>query len=90
MVEEPLGEASLWIPVYEGTGSADYNTAVVRNNKTGAAVRFQGDAPITKYIFWAVERAACPEPFIHIDLVPGQVQEWTSHYTSLADGEPIR
>lgn len=84
-VDKPLQQDPLWIPVFEGADPGNYNAALVRNNKTGAAVEFRGDAPITRMVFWAVERAACPEPFIHINLVPGQVKEWSSRYRFLVD-----
>lgn len=51
-----------------------------RGLRTGAAVEFKGDAPITRMVFRAVDRAASPEPFIRILLSPGQTQEWSSHY----------
>ena len=51
-----------------------------RNLRTGAAVEFKGDAPITRMVFWPVERAASPEPFIRILLSPGQTKEWSGHY----------
>ena len=79
-VEQPLQDNSLWIPVFEGDDPGSYNAALVRNLKTGAAIEFKGDAPITRMVFWAVERAACPEPFIHIHLAPGQSQQWSSRY----------
>jgi hypothetical protein len=84
-VEQPLQDNSLWIPVFEGNDPGNYNAALVRNQKTGAAVEFRGDAPITRMVFWAVERAACPEPFIDIHLIPGQSQEWTSRYRFIVD-----
>lgn len=79
-VEQALGEKSLWIQLFEGEDPGDYNAALVRNLRTGAAVEFKGDAPITRMVFWAVERAASPEPFIRILLPPGQSQEWSSRY----------
>jgi hypothetical protein len=79
-VERPLGDRSLWIELYQGPGRADYNAATVRNRKTGAAVSFAGDAPIDRMVFWAVERAACPEPFFRIKLDPGEGTTWSSSY----------
>jgi hypothetical protein len=57
----------------------------VRNIRSGASVEFRGDAPVTRMVFWAVERAACPEPFIRLHLKPGQDQEWSSHYRFSVD-----
>ena len=86
-VDQPLRGNSLWIPVFEGDDPGDYNAALVRNLKTGAAVEFRGDAPITRMVFWAVEPAACPEPFIDIHLAPGQSQEWSSRYRFSVDSK---
>lgn len=79
-VPEPLGDSSLWIPLYEGEGRVDYNRAVIKHLPSGAAVEFTGDAPVTRMVFWAVERAVCPEPFIRLKLAPGEVTEWSSRY----------
>jgi hypothetical protein len=84
-VVQPLGDDSLWLPVFEGEDPGHYNAALVRNMKTGAAVEFKGDAAITRMVFWAVERAACPEPFIQIKLEPGQVKDWTTLYRFTVD-----
>jgi hypothetical protein len=84
-VERPLGDQSLWAQLYEGPGRADYNAATVRNQTTGAAVSFDGDAPIERMVFWAVERAACPEPFFRIELDPGESTTWSSSYRFSAD-----
>ena len=78
--DEDLGERSLWIQLFEGQDPGNYNAALVRNDHSGAAVAFRGDAPIERMVFWAVERAACPEPFIRIRLQPGEAQEWSSVY----------
>ncbi len=79
-VPEPLGDNSLWIPLYEGEGRVDYNNATIRHLPSGAAVEFKGDAPVTRIVFWAIERAACPEPFIRLKLAPGDAKEWSSWY----------
>ena len=40
----------------------------------------EGDAPIERMVFWAVERAACPEPFTRIRLDPGEAKSWSTRY----------
>jgi hypothetical protein len=79
-VERPLADRSLWIELHRGEARRDYNAAVVRNDRSGAAVSFRGDAPIERFVFWAVERAACPEPFSRILLDPGESATWSSRY----------
>ena len=53
---------------------------MIKHLPSGASVEFTGDAPVTRMVFWAIERAACPEPFIRLKLAPGQVREWSSRY----------
>ena len=84
-VDAPLGDRSLWIPVFEGEDPGHYYAASVRNLRSGAAVQFQGDAAINRMVFWAVERAACPEPFIRIRLEPGQAYSWSTRYRFSVD-----
>jgi hypothetical protein len=84
-VDRALGDAALWLPVFVGEDPGHYNAALVRNMKTGAAVEFKGDAAITRMVFWAVERAACPEPFIQLRLEPGQSREWATRYRFTVD-----
>ena len=86
-VRRPLGDRSLWIQLYEGPGRVDYNAATVRNQVTGAAVSFEGDAPMERMVFWAVERAACPEPFSRIRLDPGEAKTWFSSYRFSTDSD---
>lgn len=85
VVERPLGERSLWFPVLQGGGSVADNAATVRNDATGASVAFQGDTPIARMVFWAVEAAACPEPFIDVEVPPGHEKRWSIQYTYRVD-----
>ena len=84
-VDRPLEDLALWWPVFKGADPGTYNAAIVRNRRTGAAIAFHGDAPITRMVFWAVERSACPEPFIRIHLEPGRAQTWSTTYRFLVD-----
>ena len=86
-VEKPLGDRSLWIELYNGEARAEYNAALVRNDSTGAAVEFSGSAPVERFVFWAVERAACPEPFSRIRLQSGESTGWSSRYRFIS-GKP--
>jgi hypothetical protein len=81
VVRRPLGETALWSPILETGGPVAHHAATVRHDPTGASVRFQGDRPITKMVFWAVERAACPEPFVALDVPPGETRAWSTRFT---------
>jgi len=79
-VPQALGDNSLWLPLYEGDARVDYNRALIRHLPSGAAVEYTGDAPVTRVVFWAIERAVCPEPFIRLQLAAGEIKEWSSRY----------
>ena len=52
----------------------------LENSKTGAAVRFRGDRPVTKITFWACRNTQCAEPFIDINVKPGEEFDWSITY----------
>lgn len=65
----------------EGFGStaADYGFEM-EHRATGAGVRVTGDRPLSKLIFWAARRTACPEPYIDASVEPGGRASWRITY----------
>lgn len=67
----------------ELTGSqqdiADYDFRV-ENQKTGAGVHFTSDYKLEKVNFWAINTVAAIEPYIHLNIAPGQEAHWTLKY----------
>jgi len=47
-------------------------------DKTG--IRITGDFVPFRYWLFSSSRTTCPEPFIHIDLAPGESMSWTRIY----------
>ncbi|NBB96100.1 MAG: hypothetical protein GVY16_10240 [Planctomycetes bacterium] len=76
----PLAEKSIWAILEGWQPIADHNAFVVRNTKTGVGLAYNGDEPIVDYRVYAVPSAMCPEPFIAIDLDPGESMDWVSTY----------
>ena len=52
----------------------------IENTKTGAGVRITCDRPVSKIIFWSSATTQCPEPYIDIDIKPGETFSWTITY----------
>jgi len=52
----------------------------IENLKTGAGVRITCDRPISKIVFWASATTSCPEPYIDINVPPGEQFTWTIAY----------
>ena len=57
----------------------DYDISI-ENHKTGAAVKITSDQPLFKLAFWSAEKTLCPEPFIHINIKPGETFKWNIFY----------
>jgi hypothetical protein len=76
-----LREGETAMTEIEGFGrtAADYDLRV-ENRKTGAGVRLVGDRPISKIIFWSIRTTLCPEPYIDLEVAPGQETRWTLRY----------
>jgi hypothetical protein len=78
----------------EGFGkNASEHSFAVENRSTGAGVRIQGDTPLSKLIFWCIKTTFCPEPYIDIQLEPGDELRWriAYHFYTVPSGAmPIR
>jgi hypothetical protein len=63
--------------------SAGDHEFTIENSRTGAAVRVRGDRPLSRFGFYAAPLAVCPEPFVQLDLQPGQEARWKTEYMFL-------
>jgi hypothetical protein len=46
----------------------------------GAAVRITGDRPLTRFGYWSIRTVVAPEPYIDLNIEPGQQFAWTYTY----------
>ena len=63
-----------------GPTAADYDFRV-EHTKAGAGVRIRGDRPLASASLWSMRTTLAVEPFINIQLEPGQEFGWTITYT---------
>jgi hypothetical protein len=63
--------------VLKGFGAYDI---LESNSNSRAAVRITCDRPLSKMVFWGCATTACPEPYIAVDVPPGQTFLWTITY----------
>ncbi|WP_128545869.1 hypothetical protein [Larkinella soli] len=77
----PLQNKESFYTILQGYGpdAKDYDIRV-ENRRTGAGVRIRGDRPFSKLAFWTNPRNLSPEPFIGIQLEPGQEFTWKLSY----------
>lgn len=57
----------------------DYDIRI-DNHKTGTGVRIKGNQPISKLAFWCKGKTICPEPYIKIEIEPGEEFSWELEY----------
>jgi len=62
-----------------GTAASDYDFTVT-NTQTGFGQRIRADQPIARINFWSIAATLGWEPYIAIDLKPGQTKRWTYTY----------
>lgn len=60
--------------------SGDTRYDIREQNKT-AGIRITADRPLDKLVFWANARIGCPEPYIKLNIPPGETDHWTITYT---------
>ena len=53
------------------------NDIRIENKRTGAGVRITGDRPLTRFGYWSIRTVVAPEPYIDLNIEPGQQFAWT-------------
>lgn len=87
----PQGNKLVYTKVLEGaecyqasfTGygaDAKDNDIRIENKKTGAGVRITGDRPLSRFGYWSIRTVVAPEPYIDLNIEPGQQFTWTYTY----------
>ena len=62
-----------------GPNAGDYDIRV-ENRRTGAGVRITSDRPLSKLLLWSPRTTVCPEPYIDLNIAPGQEASWRTTY----------
>ncbi len=62
------------------SAEAKDNDIRIENKKAGAGVHIKGDRPITRLGYWSIRTVVAPEPYIDLNIEPGQQFAWTYTY----------
>ena len=87
----PQGNKLVYAKVLEGSecysasftgfgADAKDNDIRIENKKTGAGVHITGDRPLTRLGYWSIRTVLAPEPYIDLNIEPGQQFAWTYTY----------
>jgi hypothetical protein len=68
-----------------GDSARDYDIRI-DHRQTGAGVRVTGDRPLSRLALWSIRSTLCMEPFIRIDVEPGNRFTWKYTYEYSAPG----
>ncbi len=52
----------------------------IENSKTGAGVKMTTNHKLLKMIFWACSTTSCPEPYMKLEIGPGEKAKWMNQY----------
>ncbi len=70
----------------EGFSTPAHNRVTITHTGTWAAICIEGDWTPAAYHVYARLEELCPEPFLALDLAPGEARAWTTRYTFLLAG----
>ncbi len=80
LIKKELSAGSIFMTL-DGFGeTAADNQVKIVNQKTGAGVQISVDKALQKIVFWAIATTLCPEPYIQLDVAPGEKETWVSEY----------
>jgi hypothetical protein len=80
---KPKERISFPITGFGAGGVQDYDFRVT-DTATGAGVHVQGDQPLTRINIFSIDKVEAVEPYIAIDVLPGQEKRWTYRYSYTA------
>ena len=64
--------------------ASDYDITLY-NSKTGAGVRITNDRPIVHLPVWSIPTTLCPEPYMLVQVAPGETFTWNTTYEFLSE-----
>ncbi len=76
-----LEGAECYSASFTGFGAdARDNDIRIENKRAGAGVHITGDRPLTRLGYWSIRTVLAPEPYIDLNIEPGQQFAWTYTY----------
>ena len=79
--DRQLPEGESIFALLSGFGeSRDDHAFSIENRKVRAGVRVTTDRPLARLQFWSPRTTLCPEPFIDLEITPGQADRWSIRY----------
>lgn len=74
------GESVFMDNVYGFDPGKDTYSFEIENRYSGAGVKMTGNQKLLKMVFWASSTTSCPEPYIAVEVNPGEKINWINKY----------
>ncbi|MBD3420082.1 MAG: hypothetical protein GF398_08205 [Chitinivibrionales bacterium] len=81
VIDALLDTKTLWATFDSLHHTAAENGAIVALQKSNVSLAIKGNRPLSKYNFYATHKAVCPEPFIELQVAPGDSVSWEIVHT---------
>lgn len=86
---KPLSGTDQAVVLFEGYGETAADTEmVIENAKVGAGVRASVDRPLIRNMLWSIRSVLAIEPYIAVNIEPGQEFTWTNRFEFYAIPRP--
>jgi hypothetical protein len=72
-------DKSVWVRL-EGFAKRDDSQMRIINHRTGAEMTILTDQPLLRLVFYSSGGVLAPEPFVKLDIAPGESMTWTTTY----------
>jgi hypothetical protein len=77
--KNPAPDQAIWVRL-DGFERREDNAIRIVNHATKSTLSIITDQPLSKLVFYSSGGVLCPEPFIKLNIPPGQTREWTTTY----------
>lgn len=78
-LKEVPADKSVWVRL-EGFSKREDSQMRIINHRTGAEMAILTDQPLIRLVFYSSGGVLAPEPFVKLDLAPGESKTWTTTY----------
>lgn len=76
----PIESGSIFAELEGFEKNAAHHGFAISQTASRLTMTVKGDEPMSKFYIWGVSTAICPEPYIKIELKPGETKTWTIAY----------
>jgi hypothetical protein len=78
-LKEAPPDKSVWVRL-EGFAKPQDSQMRIINRRTRAEITILTDQPLIRLVFYSSDGVLAPEPFVKLDLAPGESKTWTTTY----------